>query len=78
MNLSTEFWVQIGIQLLALAFVAGGIIQQIKYLSKQLGKLEKKQDKHNQLVERMVVVEQSTKTAHKRIDEVCEEVHDKE
>jgi len=57
MALSIEFWVQIVIQLLALAFVAGGIIQQIKYLSKQIGKLEKKQEKHNNLIARMAVAE---------------------
>jgi uncharacterized protein YehS (DUF1456 family) len=30
--------------------------------------LEKKQDKHNNLIERMVRVEDSLKSAHKRID----------
>jgi len=34
----------------------------------RLEQLDKKQDKHNNLVERMVVVEQSTKSAHHRID----------
>lgn len=33
-------------------------------------RLESKQDKHNNLIERMVVVEESTKSAHKRIDGV--------
>lgn len=32
--------------------------------------LEKKQDKHNSLIERMVRVEDSTKSAHHRIDEI--------
>jgi cell division protein FtsL len=71
-ELSVEFWTQIGIQLIALAFVAGGIIQQVKYLSKQITKLEKKQEKHNKLIERMVVVEHSTKSAHRRIDKIAE------
>ena len=34
----------------------------------RIEQLEKKVDKHNNLVERMVVVEQSTKSAHHRID----------
>ena len=38
--------------------------------------LEKKQDKHNNLIERMVVVEQTTKSAHKRIDDISEVVHE--
>ena len=33
--------------------------------------LSNRVDKHNNLVERMVVVEQSTKSAHKRIDEMA-------
>lgn len=33
-------------------------------------RLEQKQDKHNNLVERMVRVEDSTKSAHHRIDEM--------
>ena len=32
--------------------------------------LEKKVEKHNNLVERMVTVEQSTKAAHHRIDDL--------
>lgn len=32
--------------------------------------LEKKQDKHNNLIERMTRVEDSTKSAHHRIDDI--------
>ncbi len=32
--------------------------------------LETKQDKHNNLIERMVHVEDSTKSAHKRLDSI--------
>lgn len=38
----------------------------------RINQLEKKVDKHNCLVERMVVVEQSTKSAHHRLDELVE------
>lgn len=34
----------------------------------RINQLEKKVEKHNSLVERMVVVEQSTKSAHHRLD----------
>ena len=40
----------------------------------RINQLEKKVDKHNGLVERMVVVEQSTKSAHHRLDEIKREV----
>ena len=34
--------------------------------------VEKKQDKHNNLIERMTLCEASTKSAHKRIDDITE------
>lgn len=36
----------------------------------RIDQLEKKVEKHNNLVERMTVVEQSAKSAHHRIDEL--------
>ncbi len=44
----------------------------------RIGQLEEKVDKHNHLVERMVIVEQSTKSAHHRIDEIREEIDNHE
>jgi hypothetical protein len=57
----------------------GGIIAAIKFLGdkfddfkletkEHFNRLETKQDKHNNLIERMVKVEESTKSAHRRID----------
>ena len=40
----------------------------------RLEQLEKKVDKHNSLVERMVKVEESAKSAHHRLDEHFEEL----
>ena len=60
---------------LELAGILITIIFQGLYVAFKLGKfeekltaLEKKQDKHNNLVERMVRVEDSVKSAHKRLD----------
>lgn len=39
----------------------------------RIEQLEEKVKKHNNLVERMIVVEQSTKSAHHRLDELIEE-----
>lgn len=51
------------------------VIIQALYIAFKIGKfeeklinLENKQDKHNNLIERMVRVEDSTKSAHHRID----------
>lgn len=61
------------------AVIISGIIQVVglvlnnnvtKYRIEQL---EKKVDKHNNLVERMTIVEQSVKSAHHRIDDLKEE-----
>lgn len=40
-------------------------------------RLEEKQDKHNNLIERMAIVEQSTKSAHHRIDDLKGDKHDR-
>ena len=62
---------------LELAGILITIIFQGLYVAFKLGKfeekltaLEKKQDKHNNLIERMVRVEDSVKSAHKRIDNI--------
>ena len=51
------------------------VVIQALYIAFKIGKfeekliaLEKKQDKHNNLIERMVRVEDSAKSAHHRLD----------
>lgn len=51
------------------------VVLQALYIAFKIGKfeeklntLEKKQDKHNNLIERMIRVEDSTKSAHRRMD----------
>lgn len=51
----------------------GGVMRANKLVSYRIEQLEKKQDRHNGLIERMVAVEQSCKSAHKRIDEILGE-----
>lgn len=50
----------------------GGIIASGRLTSYRISQLEKKVEKHNNLVERMVSVEDSAKSAHHRIDEILE------
>lgn len=52
-----------------------GILTANQLTKYRIEQLEEKVNKHNNLVERMIVVEQSTKSAHHRIDEIIEEVH---
>ena len=53
------------------------VVVQAMYIAYKIGKfeekliaLEKKQDRHNSLIERMVRVEDSVKSAHKRLDDI--------
>ncbi len=52
-----------------------GILAANKLTGFRISQLEKKVEKHNNLIERMTVVEQSAKSAHKRLDELFEEVN---
>lgn len=55
--------ISIVVQIIGVGIFIGVINTKISYL-------EKKMDKHNCLLERMVVVEQSSKSAHHRIDKL--------
>ena len=65
-GLTAGFWLQLLVYAVSIGSFAGVILTKIGYL-------EKKMDKHNGLVERMAVVEQSCKSAHHRIDEIRED-----
>jgi hypothetical protein len=63
LNFSNEFWVQIVIYALSFGTVYGSFRTKLNYL-------EKKMDKYNNMQERMIMAEQSVKSAHHRIDEI--------
>lgn len=69
MELSQEFWLQLTIQILFLAFFAGVVWTKLDYI-------EEKQDKHNKLIERMYNVEKQTEKAHDRIDDIEEDIEE--
>lgn len=51
-----------------------GVMTANKLTTYRIDQLEKKVEKHNNLVERMALVEASTKSAHHRLDEMREEI----
>ena len=53
-----------------------GIMTANKLSNYRIEQLEEKVKKHNNLVERMIVVEQSKKSAHHRLDELYAERED--
>lgn len=50
-----------------------GIMTANKLTVYRIEQLEKKVEKHNNLADRMIMVEQSTKSAHHRLDELVRE-----
>jgi hypothetical protein len=58
------------IYFLGLAVMWGSMQQEVKSLRRDIERLEGKMMKHNNIVERLAVVEQSTKSAHHRIDDL--------
>lgn len=50
-----------------------GVLTANKLTNYRISQLEAKVSKHNNLVERMAIAEQSIKSAHKRISEIKEE-----
>lgn len=61
--MSTEFWIQIVIYAISFGTVFGSFRTKLQYM-------EKKLDKHNNFAERLIKCEESTKSAHHRIDDV--------
>jgi len=51
------------------------IAYRIGSFEEKLTTLEKKQDKHNNIIERVYHLEDSVKSAHHRIDETREEIN---
>ena len=54
----------------------GGIMVSNKLTAYRLEQLEKKVDKHNNVLERVALMEQNEKTIWKRVDELRNEVHE--
>ena len=54
----------------AVGFAAGGLWNELRAIRKDLSRLESKQDKYNNLQERVDNLEDSCANAHKRISEM--------
>ena len=70
MTLSTELVLMIIINVLLGGIYIGGLAMSIKFIEEQIKRLEEKQDKHNNLIERMSVQEMQTRSIWKVIDEL--------
>lgn len=81
MSISQEFILSLFIQLLILAFFFGVYVTTVKFMGNKIEEIKEalKEDKaelkeemkrYNGVLERMIITEQSTKSAHHRIDEL--------
>ena len=77
-NMNNEITVSLISFLGTLLGTLGGIIASGRLTIYRISQLEKKVEKHNNLVERMVKVENSVKSAHHRIDELRRENDEKD
>lgn len=76
MNISVELGLSIAAQILTIGIFVGKLNTFQKMVEFRLDRLESKQDKYNHLQERMTRAEESVKSAHKRLNEVEERVHE--
>lgn len=73
MNISAELMLLVIINVVSAGVFIGGLAVSIKFIEQQIKRLEEKQDRHNNLIERMAAVEQSAKSAHHRINNIEEQ-----
>jgi ribosomal protein S6 len=52
-----------------LAFFVGIYVATIKFMDAQIKELKEEMKRYNNVLERLIITEQSTKSAHHRIDE---------
>ena len=68
MSFSPEFLMSVGIQLISIGIVIGIYKTTINFMQQQIAELKEDMRKYNNILERMICVEQSAKSAHHRID----------
>lgn len=68
-NISVNATIQIVTSVSTAAGIMATMIASFKNMNARIDRLEVKQDKHNNAIERLVAVEQSNKSAHHRIDD---------
>jgi len=76
MKISVELGLSLAVQLITIGIFVGKLNTFQKMVEFRLDQLEKKQDRYNHLQERMTRNEESLKSAHKRLNEVEERVHE--
>ena len=69
-NISPDLAVSVIIQLIAIGIFIGVYKTTISFMQLQIQELKEDMRKYNNILERMIKNEQSTKTAHHRLDDI--------
>lgn len=70
MNFSPELIISVVIQLVSVGIFIGVFKTTISFMQEQIADLKEDMRKYNNVLERMIITEQSTKSAHHRIDDL--------
>lgn len=68
MNLSPELILSVIIQLIAIGIFIGVFKTTVAFMQEQIKDLKEEMKRYNNVLERIIITEQSVKSAHKRID----------
>ena len=72
MQFSPELIISIVIQLVSIGIFVGVNQTTLNFMQEQIKDLKDDMAKYNNILERMIIAEQSTKAAHKRLDTIEE------
>ena len=75
MNFTPELILTIVIEICVACAIVATVVANQKWMKESIDDLKRKQDKYNNVLERMIACEQSTKSAHHRLDEMEREIH---
>ncbi len=75
MNFTPELILTIVIEICMAVGIVATVVANQKWMKESIDDLKHKQDKYNNVLERMIAVEQSAKSAHHRLDDVEREIH---
>lgn len=67
-NISPELIIPVIIQLISIGIFIGMFKTTINFMQEQIKDLKEEMRKYNNVLERMIIAEQSVKSAHHRID----------
>ena len=73
MNFSPELIMSLIIQLIAVGIFIGVYKTSLSFMQSEIAELKSDMKKYNNVLERLIIAEQSTKSAHHRIDKLEEE-----